>query len=64
MSIKACVNVYLDDDVLDWVKDVAYLNNISVSAVIRNAVRNYRLALDDDEEQQEVLFEKELNKYF
>lgn len=64
MSIKACVNVYLDDDVLDWVKDVAYINNVSVSAVIRDAVRNYRLALDDDEEQQEVLFEKELNKYF
>lgn len=64
MAIKSCVNVYLDDDVLDWVKDVAYINNVSVSAVIRDAVRNYRLALDDDEEVQEELFEKELNKYF
>lgn len=64
MAIKSCVNVYLDDDVLDWVKDVAYINNISVSAVIRNAVQNYRLYLDDDEEEQEELFEKELNKYF
>lgn len=49
MSLKACVTVYLDDDVLMWVKEVADLNCVSVSSVIRDAVRNYRLALDDDE---------------
>lgn len=50
MALKSCVTIYLDDDVLAQVKEVADYNCRSVSAVIRSAVDSYLYCLHDDSE--------------
>lgn len=48
MNKKKCVKVYMDDDVLSQVKEVADYNCCSVSAVIRSALHFYLYRLLDD----------------